>query len=151
MSPGNVEDRPPEVRVANPPVERVGRIMEKLLDAADVAKVYGEPIAHGQLLLIPAAEVVAVAGVGMGSGGAVGFPSASLGAGSGEQGQRSRGSGGGGGGGGRTMARSVAVIVASPDGVEVRPVFDWTKIALAAFTAAGFIVASWKGMKRGGR
>jgi uncharacterized spore protein YtfJ len=143
MSPGNVEDRPPEVRVANPPVERVGRVMEKLLDTADVAKVYGEPIAHGQLLLIPAAEVVAVAGVGMGAGGAVGFVA--------EQGQRSRGSGGGGGGGGRTMARSVAVIVASPDGVEVRPVFDWTKIALAAFTAAGFIVASWKGMKRGGR
>ena len=69
MSPGNVEDRPPEVRVANPPVERVGRIMEKLLDTADVAKVFGEPIAHGQLLLIPAAEIVAVAGVGLGSGG----------------------------------------------------------------------------------
>ncbi|HEV8118724.1 MAG TPA: hypothetical protein VGQ32_09385 [Thermoanaerobaculia bacterium] len=143
MSPGNVEDRPPEVRVANPPVERVGRTMEKLLDTADVAKVFGEPIAHGQMLLIPAAEIVAVAGVGMGSGGAVGFGK--------EQGQRSRGSGGGGGGGGKTLARSVAVIVVSPDGVEVRPVFDWTKIALAAFTAAGFIVASWKGMKRGGR
>jgi len=143
MSPGNVEDRPPEVRVANPPVERVGRTMEKLLDTADVAKVFGEPIAHGQLLLIPAAEIVAVAGVGMGSGGAVGFAK--------EPGQRSRGSGGGGGGGGKTLARSVAVIVASPDGVEVRPVFDWTKIALAAFTAAGFIVASWKGMRRGGR
>ena len=143
MSPGNVEDRPPEVRVANPPVERVGRTMEKLLDAADIAKVFGEPITHGELLLIPAAEVVAVAGVGMGSGGAVGFLR--------EQGQRSRGSGGGGGGGGRTLARSVAVIVASPEGVEIRPIFDWTKIALAAFTAAGFIVASWKGMKRGGR
>ncbi|HKA36892.1 MAG TPA: hypothetical protein VKH43_08735, partial [Thermoanaerobaculia bacterium] len=73
MSPGNVEDRPPEVRVANPPVERVGRVMERLLDTADVAKIYGEPIPHGQLLLIPAAEVVAVAGVGMGSGGGVGF------------------------------------------------------------------------------
>ncbi|HKF44282.1 MAG TPA: hypothetical protein VKG01_14360 [Thermoanaerobaculia bacterium] len=143
MSPGNVEDRPPEVRVANPPVERVGRTMEKLLDTADVSKVFGEPVAHGQLLLIPAAEVVAIAGVGMGSGGAVGFIA--------EQGQRSRGSGGGGGGGGKTLARSVAVIVASPEGVEVRPIFDWTKIALAAFTAAGFIVASWKGMKRGGR
>jgi uncharacterized spore protein YtfJ len=140
MSPGNLEDRPPEMRVANPPVERVGRVMEKLLDTADVAKVYGEPITHGQLLLIPAAEVVAVAGLGMGSGGAVGFVR--------EQGQRSRGSGGGGGGGGRTFARSVAVIVASPDGVEVKPVFDFTKIALAALTAAGFVIASWKGMKR---
>ena len=144
MSPGNIEEPPPGVRVANPPVERVGRVMEKLLDTADVAKVYGEPITHGQLLLIPAAEVVAFAGVGMGAGGAVGFLAA-------EQGQRSRGSGGGGGGGGKTLARSVAVIVASPDRVEVRPVFDWTKIALAAFTAAGFIVASWKGMRRGGR
>jgi hypothetical protein len=42
----------------------------------------------------------------------------------------------------------VAVIVASPDGVEVRTVIDVTKIALAALTAAGFVMAAWRGMKR---
>src|SRR5512138_511739 len=132
MSPGNIDDRPSEGRIPSPPLERVGRVMERLLDTADVGKVYGEPIAHGELLLIPAAEVVAVAGIGMGSGGAVGILR--------EQGQGSRGSGGGGGGGGRTFARSVAVIVASPEGVQVKPVFDFTKVALAALTAAGFII-----------
>jgi hypothetical protein len=32
--------------------------------------------------------------------------------------------------------------------VRVEPVFDATKIALAALTAAGFIWASWKGMSK---
>ena len=42
------------------------------------------------------------------------------------------------------------MIVASAEGVEVRPVVDVTKIALAALTAAGFVLAAWKGMKRFG-
>jgi uncharacterized spore protein YtfJ len=139
MSPGNITDRPSDTGVPSPPLDRVSRVMEKLLEAADVSKVYGEPVSHGEALLIPAAEVLALAGFGMGSGGGIAVQ---------QQGRRSRGSGGGGGGGGRTLARSVAVIVASPDGVEVRPVIDFTKIALAALTAAGFVLAAWRGMKR---
>jgi uncharacterized spore protein YtfJ len=145
MSPEKITDRPVDTAVPSPPLDRVSRVMERLLEAADVTKVYGEPIAHGEALLIPAAEVVVSAGFGMGSGGGVSFQ---------EQGQKSRGSGGEGGGGGKTLARSVAVIVASPDGVVIRPVVDFTKIALAALTAAGFVMAAglvmaaWKGMKR---
>jgi Uncharacterized conserved protein len=111
--------------------------MERLLETADVSKVYGEPILHGDVMILPAAEVLAIAGFGMGSGGGVAVH---------QEGQKSRGSGGG--GGGKTLARTVAVIVASPDGVEIRPVIDFTKIALAALTAAGFVVAAWRGMKR---
>jgi len=114
---------------------RAAGVMERLIDAADVSSVYAAPIAHGDRLLIPAAEVLAVAGFGMGSG-------------TGDMGARGglarRGGGGGGGGGGKTLARSVAVIVSSPEGVEVRPVIDVTKIALAALTAAGFVWAAWK-------
>lgn len=139
MSPGNITDRPSDTGAPSPPLDRVSRVMEKLLEAADVSKVYGEPVSHGEALLIPAAEVLALAGFGMGAGGGVAVQ---------QQGRRSRGSGGGGGGGGRTLARSVAVIVASPAGVEVRPVIDFTKIALAALTAAGFVLAAWRGMKR---
>jgi uncharacterized spore protein YtfJ len=113
--------------------------MERLLETADVSKVYGEPILHGDVMILPAAEVLAIAGFGMGSGGGIAVQ---------QQGRKSRGSGGGGGGGGKTLARTVAVIVASPEGVEVRPVIDFTKIALAALTAAGFVVAAWRGMKR---
>jgi uncharacterized spore protein YtfJ len=61
MSPGNITDRPADAGVPSPPLDRVSRVMEKLLEAADVSKVYGEPVSHGQTLLIPAAEVVAIA------------------------------------------------------------------------------------------
>src|SRR6266542_3828828 len=137
MSPGNITDRPSEARVPNPPLDSVSRVMERLLGAADVSRVYGEPIRHENVMLLPAAEILAIAGFGMGSGGGVAVH---------QEGEKSRGSGGG--GGGRTLARSVAVIVASPEGVEVKPVIDFTKIALAALTAAGFVMAAWKGMKR---
>jgi uncharacterized spore protein YtfJ len=139
MSPGNITDRPPDARIPGPPLDRVAGIMERLLETADVSKVYGEPILHGDVMILPAAEVLAIAGFGMGSGGGVAVQ---------QEGQKSRGSGGGGGGGGKALARTVAVIVASPDGVEVRPVIDFTKIALAALTAAGFVMAAWRGMKR---
>lgn len=125
----------PETR-EDPPA-RAARVMERLLAAADVARVYGAPISREDTLVIPAAEVLAVAGFVLG-GGSGSAPSA-------DEGER-RGRGGGGGGGGRTLARSVAVIVVSRDGVRVEPVFDFTKIALAALTAAGFVWASWRGM-----
>lgn len=119
--------------------KRAGDVMERLIASADVAKVFAPPIAHGDRLLIPAAEVVAAAGFGMGSGtGRVGEGA----------GRARRGGGGGGGGGGSTLARSVAVIVSSPEGVEVRPVIDVTKIALAALTAAGFVWAAWRRTSR---
>jgi hypothetical protein len=61
------------------------------------------------------------------------------------------GGGGGGGGGGRVFARPVAVIVSGPDGVIVQPVVDATKIALAFFTALGFMVGMASRMRRGPR
>jgi uncharacterized spore protein YtfJ len=116
---------------------RAADVMERLIASADVSKVYTAPITHGDRLLIPAAEVVAVAGFGMGSG-------------TGDMGARAGSArrGGGGGGGGRTLARSVAVIVSSPEGVEIRPVLDLSKIALAALTAAGFVWAAWRETSR---
>jgi uncharacterized spore protein YtfJ len=121
------------------PGNRAADVVERLIAAADVSKVYGEPIRQGDTLMLPAAEVLSIAGFGMGSGGGVGRD---------RQGTPQRGGGGGGGGGGQTLARSVAVIVSSPEGVRVRPVIDFTKIALAALTAAGFVFASWRGMSR---
>jgi uncharacterized spore protein YtfJ len=117
--------------------DRAAQVMEKLIAAADVSRVYGPPIAKGDTLIIPAAEVLTIAGFGMGGG---------SGTASDADGKPRRGRGGGGGGGGRTLARSVAVIVASPAGVEVKPILDLTKIALAALTAAGFVWGSWKAM-----
>lgn len=122
------------------PASRAADVVEKLISVGDVSKVYGEPILHGDSLLLPAAEILAIAGFGMGSRGRAGRD---------REGNPQRGGGSGeGGGGGQTLARSVAVIVASPEGVRVKPVFDFTKIALAALTAAGFVFASWRGMSK---
>jgi uncharacterized spore protein YtfJ len=122
--------------------DRAAQVMEKLIAAGDVSRVYGQPIQAGDALIIPAAEVLTIAGFGMGGGSGT----ASDASGAPRQGRG--GGGGGGGGGGRTLARSVAVIVASPAGVEVKPVLDLTKIALAALTAAGFVWGSWKSMEK---
>jgi len=113
--------------------------MDKLLKTADVTAVYGLPVEHGNVLIIPAAEVVAVAGFGSGEG-----------AGSGPEGTGA-GSGSGGGGGGKTFSRPVSVIVAGPEGVEVKHVLDITKIAIAALTAWGFMGAMAMRMAGGKR
>jgi len=120
--------------------------MDKLLAVANVEAVYGKPIHHNDTIIIPVSEVFAVLGVGGGSGMTEGEPTEED-----EEGeprhegseQKSRsGSGSGGGGGGHTFARPVALVIAGPDGVRVEPVFDRTKVALAAFTAFGFMFAT---------
>lgn len=110
--------------------------MDKFLDTGSIDMVYGDPVEHGDTLIIPCSESFTVMGFGGGTG---------YGRGNGDQPEQDQpanvnvGGGGGGGGGGRTFARPVAVIVASPEGVRVEPVVDITKIALAALTAAGFM------------
>ena len=109
--------------------------METFIETADVSRVYGEPILHEETMIIPAAEVLAVAGFGAGYG--AGGP------------QDSGGEGGGAGGGGKTFSRPVAVVIADQSGVRVEPVVDPTKIALTFFTALGFMVATVARMMRG--
>jgi uncharacterized spore protein YtfJ len=110
-------------------IETIQGTMDKFLDSASVYAVYGEPIDHGDTAIIPTAEVLSVMGFGIGGGSGPRD----------EQGEV-QGTGSGGGGGGRVLSRPVAVIVASPEGVRVEPVVDVTKIALAALTAAGFML-----------
>lgn len=112
-------------------MELIQNTMDEFLATADVHAVYGEPIEHGTTLIIPAAEVLCGMGFGVGSG--------SGGEGSSEGGS---GSGSGGGGGGRVFSRPVAVVISDSDGVHVETVVDATKIALAALTAAGFMLGT---------
>lgn len=115
----------------NAPVNTLQLTMDKFLSAASIEAVYGSPIKDGENTVIPAAEVLSVAGFG-------------LGAGSGPQGMgdnENTGSGAGGGGGGRVLSRPVAAIVISPAGVRVEPIVDVTKVALAVFTTLGFMTA----------
>jgi uncharacterized spore protein YtfJ len=121
--------------------ERKAQTMERLLSAADATKVFSQPVTSGDYTVITAAEVGG--GGGFGSGMGMGAP----------HGRRRRdaaqdeqavdqeglatGAGIGGGGGGGSMGRPVSTIIIGPDGVEVRPVLDVTKLTLAALTAFG--------------
>jgi uncharacterized spore protein YtfJ len=117
-------------------VDTLQTTMDKFLSAANVEAVYGQPVREGETIVIPTAEVLSVAGFGLGAG------SGSQGPG----GQENTGTGSGGGGGGRVLSRPVAAIIISPEGVKVEPVVDVTKIALAAFTTAGFMLAMFARM-----
>lgn len=124
-----------EIEEAYPVIQQT---MDKFLAAADVAAVYGELIEHDDIVILPTAEVLSVAGFGVGSG----FASE-------ESDEKQISGGGGGGGGGIVLSRPVAIVVSSPGGVYIEPVVDVTKIALAALTAAGFMVGMVSRMLRG--
>jgi uncharacterized spore protein YtfJ len=120
-------------------------LMKKLTDVAQPGAVYGEPVTVDDHTVITASEVSVGLGFGYGMGGG-----SEPGHAEEEEGQdaqaededqesESSGFGGGGGGGGSSMARPVAVIHIGPEGVEVEPVVDVTKIALAFFTMLGSI------------
>ncbi len=119
-------------------VETVYANIEALMETAHVDLVYGDAIEKDETTIIPTAEVFALMGFG------VGYGTGSSPKETEEEGEEpaARGGGGGGGGGGRTFSRPVAVIIADPQGVRVEPVVDITKIALAALTAAGFMLAT---------
>ncbi len=119
-------------------VETVYATIEAFLETAHVDQVYGDAVEKDDTTIIPAAEVFTLMGFG------VGYGSGYRPAGTDEEGdeEEAGGGGGGGGGGGRTFSRPVAVIIADSQGVRVEPVVDITKIALAALTAAGFMLAT---------
>ena len=132
-------------------VDSVQEVMEKFLDTARVEAVYGQPVQHGSTLIIPTAEVLTGMGFGMGFGG--GNSPAGEGTAASDEPQEagragSTGAGGGGGGGGQSLSRPVAVIIADENGVRVEPIFDRTKVALAALTAFGFAFSMLSRMRR---
>jgi uncharacterized spore protein YtfJ len=145
-----MSDKPEIVSEAtDAPTESTIQVIQDTLDyflsTASAEAVYHEPVKHGNTLLIPTAEIVSFMGFGIGSG---------MSAESAETGKEANpsGSGAGGGGGGSVFSRPVAVIVSSPEGVRVDPVFDLTKIALAGMTTGvlmfGMIARVWSLTKK---
>ncbi len=131
--------------------EQSRQILEKLFAAAQPRAVFGEPVVSGDYTVIPACEVMAGGGFGMGRGfgSAPGQTANEPGSQSPEQQQM--GGGGGGGGGGGSSARPVAVIEIGPNGVNVKPILDVSKIALAGIAAAGAIAAVYGRILRASR
>ena len=121
----------------------VEKTMDKFLDAASVDHVYSEPVKYGETVVIPAAEVLSAAGFGLGVwAGSSGEE---------EDDEEVSGVGSAGGGGGRVLARPVAVVVVSPEGVRVEPVADRTKVLLALITTLGFMFSILARIKNTGR
>jgi uncharacterized spore protein YtfJ len=127
-------------RAENESHERMEAV-ERLVSSADASKVFGVPVVSGERTVITAAQVGG--GGGFGSGMGMGMPKKArdFSADATEEGskQRGDGAGGGGGGGGRSSGRPVAVIVIGPEGVEVKPILDVTKITLTALAAFGVL------------
>lgn len=114
-------------------VDEASRLIGRLFDVARTDAVYSEPQTHGDTTVIVASELSVGMGVGFGGG---------------EGGNPDEGSGGGGGGGGYALARPVAVISVDVHGVQVQPVFDLTKVAIAALTAFGAMFVAYRRMSR---
>jgi uncharacterized spore protein YtfJ len=139
--------------------EARSQALQRILSGADSARVFGQPVTSNGYTVIPAAEIASGGGFGSGMGinrvgkrrkGASGRPPASesesTAAMSGVEGDGAEtpaveGAGGGGGGGGGAMGRPVAAIVLGPEGVQVKPVLDFTKLALTALGAFGAAAA----------
>lgn len=120
--------------------EDAALLVGRLSDAAQPSAVFSEPVTSGERTVITACEVTIGLGFGYGMGSAGGAAPVGEGGGEGEaKGQPVPAVSGGGGGGGNATARPVAVIHVGPEGVEVEPVVDVTKLGLAFFTMLGSI------------
>ncbi|GAB4515756.1 MAG: hypothetical protein Kow0047_27700 [Anaerolineae bacterium] len=96
--------------------------VERFLAQVGVQSVFGQPVQHGDVVVIPVAEVSLAFGFGFGQGDA-GHEAPS-------------GSGGGGGGGGKARPRGYIKI--TPEGVAYEPIVDHQREALA-----GMFVGAW--------
>jgi uncharacterized spore protein YtfJ len=134
-------------------------VVEKLFEVAKPEAVYSEPVTAGEYTVITASEVKIGMGYGFGGGAGTSAEAAAveveddddalLEEGVAEE--TDVGFGGGGGGGGVSGSRPVAAISIGPEGVQVQPVVDATKIALAFITALGAMAMMASRMKEAGR
>ena len=123
-------------------------LMEKLFAVAQPGAVYGEPVASGEYAVITASEILVAAGSGYGVGGGTGAETLETETAVEGEEDEGTGFGGGGGGAGVSMGRPVATIDIGPNGVQVQPMVDVTKIGLAFFTTIGAMLMMLGRMRR---
>lgn len=109
--------------------QRAETAIAHLTEGCDASAVFSSPETVGDRTYITASAVQKMGGFGFGGGGGGG---GEYGTGS----TSSTGRGGGAGGGGSSEGRPVAIIEIGPDGVQIKPVLDFTKIGLTAIAAA---------------
>lgn len=122
--------------------DKITGTLGRLFDVAQASSVFSQPLTVGERVVITAAEITAGVGMGLGAG---------MGSDEGEEKAekvegKTSGGGGGGGGGGGSLARPVATIIIGPNGVQVEPIVDVTKLGIAMFTALGAIFIARRAM-----
>jgi uncharacterized spore protein YtfJ len=111
------------------------RTITRLTEVAGPSAVFGAPVEHGDTIVIPCCRV----SVGLGFGGGGGTGSArteNADAQDTHAEQEPAQSGEGLGGGGGSQGRPVAAIILTPGGVQIRPVVDVTRVAVAGMATA---------------
>ncbi len=118
--------------------------LQKMVNIAKPDHVFSHPVTAGDKTVITASETFAALGFGYGGG------SSDRGADvdGDDSAESSHDEGGGGGGGGTILNRPVAAIAVGPDGIEVQPIIDPTKIIIAFFTAMITILTFMSRMKQ---
>ena len=104
----------------------------RVFGEATPSALFSEPVEQGEHIAITAVAWERAGGFGFGSG-----------QGQGEGMESATGEGGG--GGGISQGRPVAVIRVGPDGVNVTPVIDFTKIGVTLLLAG---VGVWRALRR---
>ena len=106
-------------------LELQARIVDRLMATAHVGLAYGQPVRAGKVTVVPIGAVA----YGFGWGGGGGRAKVK------QRGEDSMGGGSGGGGGVRVTP--LAYLEIGPKGARLRPVLDWTAIAVAVITVLG--------------
>jgi uncharacterized spore protein YtfJ len=128
--------------------EQVTKVLEKIYSAAQPGAVFGEPVRSGDYTVITASEVLAGGGFGSGTGFGPASPAMKASEEKTSPSEQINAGGGGMGGGGSSRGRPVAIIVIGPTGVSVKPVFDFTKLALAGLTTWGAMLVIFSRMRK---
>lgn len=110
----------------------IRNVLEGLVGPASPSAVFSDPHIVGDDLVFTAASWE--------RGGGFGF-----GAGRGDDPKGGQGTGGGGGGGAGSQGRPVAVIQVGPEGIDVRPVIDFTKIGVTILLSG---IGAWGALRR---
>ncbi len=117
----------PAMKTVESSVNQFFGTFERAQTAASIGNVYGQPIAHGDSLVVLAASVSQIFGIGMG-----------VGADAQPDGRQDEGLGGG--GAGRVSARPVALAEITMDGVDIHPIIDENRALAVSLAFAAWAV-----------
>lgn len=123
-------------------------LMNKLVGISDPGAVFSSPLTVGDQTVITASESYVALGLGFGTASELNIDAKGDATAEGSESPAITSQGGGGGGGGLSLRRPIAAIVIGPQGIDVQPIVDLTKIGLALITVLGSMLFLLSRMRR---